>query len=138
MELMNNFLNEYATLLLYTALTGIFGVIAAFVKKKYKEKCDTKTKKDVVKTCVTAVQQLYKDLGGEEKKQKAIESISEMLTEKGISISPLEMDMLIEAAVGEFKGVFDEEPEEDYEVLFIPDEYDDGEDYNFGWDDTVE
>lgn len=95
----------------YAVLTAIAGVVAAFAKKKYNEWANTKTKKEVVKTVVMAVQQLYKDMNGDEKKQKAIEGIVAMLAEKGIEISELEIDMLIEAAVGEFKGVFDDNAE---------------------------
>ena len=145
MELLNKFLNEYATLLLYTALTAIFGLIAAFVKKKYNEWANTKIKKEVVKTCVTAVQQLYQDLDGPEKKEKAIESISEMLAEKGIAITPLEINMLIEACIGEFKGVFDEVyvyDDSDVDIEFTPDKYIDYSfvplDYTVGEDEGFE
>ena len=130
MELLNKFLNEYATLLIYTALTAIFGVVAAFIKKKYNEWADTKTKKEVVKICVTAVQQMYQELDGSEKKEKAIEAISDMLAEKGIAITTLEINLLIEACIGEFKGVFDDTEDDEYDVSFTTDNgfiYDDGE-----------
>ena len=39
-----------------------------------------------------------------------MESVSEMLTEKGITITDLELKMLIEAAVGEFNEVFNSTP----------------------------
>ena len=42
----------------------------------------------------------------EEKYEKALEAASEMLSEKGISVTELELKMLIEAAVGEFNDVF--------------------------------
>ena len=106
MELLNKFISEYATLLIYSAVTAIVGVIAAFVKKKYNEWANTRIKREVVKTCVMAVQQMYKELNGEEKKEKAVEAISDMLAEKGITITHLEINMLIEACVGEFKNVF--------------------------------
>ena len=106
-----NFISQYGMAIAYAALTAIAGVAAAFVKKKYNEWASTKTKKEVVKTVVMAVQQLYKDMNSDEKKQKAIEGIVAMLAEKGIEISELEIDMLIEAAVGEFKGVFDDTEE---------------------------
>lgn len=60
-----------------------------------------KTKEAVVRTCVNAAEQLYKDLHGAEKLAKVKENIIEMLNEKGITISEIEMDMLIEAAVAE-------------------------------------
>lgn len=118
MELLNNFISEYATLLIYTALTAIFGALAAFIKKKYQEKADTKTKKEIVKQCVLAVEQLYKTLDGSEKKEKAVEAISDMLAEKGIAITPLEINILIEACVGELNGVFEEiKADEDYDIV---------------------
>ena len=49
---------------------------------------------------------MYKDLGGEEKLNLAITSMTEMLAEKGITISEIEIRMLLEAAVGEAKNVF--------------------------------
>lgn len=103
MEILSEFIAEYGTTLLYTALTAIFGYIGIAVKTIYKKYINDKTKQDVVKTCVKAVEQLYKDLSGEEKYQMAIESVNEMLTEKGLTITTLELEMLIESAVNEFK-----------------------------------
>ena len=68
-----------------------------------------KTKQSVVKTCVQAIEQLYKDLHGEEKLNKVIESATDMLAEKGISITDLELRMLIESAVGEFNDNFNKD-----------------------------
>jgi len=134
----SNFISQYGMAIAYAVLTAIAGVVAAFAKKKYNEWANTKTKKEVVKTVVMAVQQLYKDMNGDEKKQKAIEGIVAMLAEKGIEISELEIDMLIEAAVGEFKGVFDdnvtlEETQPVFVTGFAPIEYaleDEDEDEN--------
>lgn len=67
---------------------------------------NTKTKKDVAQTVVNAVEQIYKDLHGEDKLNKALEAASEMLGAQGIHITDLELRTLIEAAVGEFNGVF--------------------------------
>lgn len=120
MTIINNFITEYGTLLLYTAITAIVGMVAGFIKKKYTEKVNTETKKQVVKTVVNAIQQLYTDLDGEAKKEKAIESISAMLAEKGITITPLEIDMLIEAAIAEAKKVW--EKTEPYGVEDVADD----------------
>ena len=108
MEFVKDFFNQYAPTILYGVLTAIAGFIAAFVKSIYKRIANDKIKKDVAKTVVQAVEQLYKDLHGEEKYNKAVEAMSEMLAEKGITISELEIKMLIEAAVGEFNAVFKE------------------------------
>lgn len=100
------FINQYGMTILYALLTGIAGYIGIFIKSLYTKHINDKTKKDVVKTCVQAVEQLYKDLHGEEKYSEVVKSASEMLELKGITISELEIKMLIEAAVGEFNDVF--------------------------------
>ena len=86
-----------------TAIAGYLGTVAKNLVKKY---LDNKTKQDVAKTVVQGIEQVFKDLHGEEKLNKALEAASEMLTEKGITISELELRMLIEAAVGEFNENF--------------------------------
>ena len=63
-------------------------------------------KHDVVRTCVKAAEQLYHDLGGPVKLEKAKEGVRQMLEEKGIPISELEMNLLIESVVSEFNYGF--------------------------------
>lgn len=110
MDIFTQFINEYGTTILYTILTALAGYIGIWVKSLYTKYINDKTKQGVVKTCVSAVEQLYKDLHGEEKYNKVVESVSEMLMEKGITITDLELKMLIEAAVGEFNEVFNSTP----------------------------
>jgi hypothetical protein len=106
MEFFKQFISEYGTTILYSVLTAIAGALAIGAKKVYTEYVNTKTKEKIVRVCVSAVEQLYKDLHGEEKYNKVVESVVEMLGEKGITISELELKMLIEAAVGEFNETF--------------------------------
>ena len=107
MELFREFMNEYATTILYAIVTAIAGYIGIVLKNIYQKYVNDKTKKAVAKTVVNAVEQLYKDLHGQEKYDKAVEAMSQMLSDKGITISDIEIKMLIEAAVAEFNGVFD-------------------------------
>ena len=107
------FINTYGVDLLNLAVTAIFGYLGLVAKSMLKKIADNKTKKDVVKTVVQGVEQLYKDLHGEEKLNKAIESASEMLAEKGITISELEIRMLIEAAVAEFNDAFNKDKQKE-------------------------
>ncbi|MCM1364725.1 MAG: phage holin family protein, partial [Ruminococcus sp.] len=86
MEILKEFISEYATTILYAIVTAIAGYIGIVVKNIYQKHCDSKTKKDVAKTVVGAIEQIYKDLHGQEKYDKAVEAMSEMLAEKGISI----------------------------------------------------
>lgn len=107
MELIKTFISEYGTQILYMILTAIFGYLGIQAKALADKYINTKVKKDVARTVVQAVEQLYKDLHGEEKLNKALESASVMLAEKGITVSELELKMLIEAAVAEFNKAFE-------------------------------
>ena len=106
MELFREFMNEYATTILYAIVTAIAGYIGIVLKNIYQKYVNDKTKKAVAKTVVNAVEQLYKDLHGQEKYDKAVEAMSQMLSDKGITISDIEIKMLIEAAVAEFNNSF--------------------------------
>ncbi len=102
MKLISEFISEYGMTIIYAVITAIAGFIAAQVKKLYQEKIDTEVKKKVVETCVKAVEQLYKDTSGAEKLERAKANIVLILQEKGINITELELDMLIESVVAEF------------------------------------
>ena len=108
MEFIKLFISEYGTTILYAVLTALAGYIGIFAKKLYTKYVNDKTKQAVAKTVVQAVEQIYKDLHGEEKLNKALEAASEMLAEKGIIITDLEMRMLIEAALAEFNKAFEQ------------------------------
>ena len=108
MNIFQEFINNYGTQILYTIFMAIAGYLGVVVKNLYQKYVNDSTKKAVVKTCVQAVEQLYKGLHGEDKYNKVVESVAEMLNEKGITITDIEMKMLIEAAVGEFNRVFED------------------------------
>lgn len=116
MEFIKLFISEYGTTILYAVCTAIAGYLGIVVKRLYTKYVNDKTKQAVAKTVVQAVEQIYKDLHGEEKLNKALESASEMLAEKGIAITDLELRMLIEAAVAEFNNAFNREGEAEVEV----------------------
>lgn len=109
MNFFETFITSYGEAILYAVLTAIAGFLGSQLKKIYEKYINDKTKKAVVETCVKAVEQLYKDLHGAEKLEKAKENIIAMLEEKGLSISDLEMDLLIEACVAEFNINFQKE-----------------------------
>lgn len=106
MELLKEFISVYGATILYSILTAIAGYIGIVIKNLYQKYINDKTKQDVAKTVVQAVEQMYKDLHGDEKLQKALEAASDMLMTKGITISDIELRMLIEAAVAEFNDAF--------------------------------
>lgn len=102
MIVINQFISEYGTTILMTVLTAIAGWLGKQIKFLYEKYINDKTKKNVVETCVKAVEQLYRDKKGAEKLNKAKDNIIAMLTEKGLVVTELELDMLIESVVSEF------------------------------------
>ena len=115
----NDFLNQLIQILLpilATFLTGLFTYIGNRLKKVYEEKVNNETAKAVVTDAVKFVEQVYSDLSGREKLEKATEQVSEVLQSKGIKITPAEINMLIESAVyGLNEGWFDKK--ENQELL---------------------
>lgn len=102
MKFVFEFIQQYGIGIMCTILTGIAGFLGAQIKRIYERVTADDTKKKVVETVVKAVEQMYHDMDGETKKQKAIEGIRDMLEVKGITIADIEIEMLIEAAVSEF------------------------------------
>ena len=98
-EILHEYLLPSAWTALVTLVSAVFAFIGAQLKKKYQEKIDTDEKRHAVETCVNAAEMVYKDLKGAEKLAKVKENIVEWLNLKGISISEIELDMMIEAAV---------------------------------------
>lgn len=96
------FLQPYLLEIIAGILTAVATYIGARIKKIYEEKVNTETKEKVVTIAVNAVEQIYKELKGEEKLDKCLEAATEMLTEKGIVASELELRMLIESVVNGF------------------------------------
>ena len=88
---------------LLLALAGILGMVAKNLAAKY---LDTDTKRTLAKVVVQFVEQVYTNLHGEEKLNAALVVFADMLREKNIHTTELEMKVLIEAAVAEFNEVF--------------------------------
>lgn len=110
-----NFLNEYGILsMIITAVVGAVGTaLGLFFKRLYTNTIGDKIKLDAVKeiarVVVKFVEQVYKDKHGEEKMEEAIKAFSEMLNNKGITISELEMRVYLESALAEFNEAFNKE-----------------------------
>ena len=119
MEIFKEFIAEYGTTILYAILTALAGYVGIAIKNLYKKIVNDKTKKSIVKTCVRAVEQLYTELHGEEKYEKCVEACTEMLADRGLSITEIELKMLIEAAVKEFN--IQMESVKDFDDIFTVD-----------------
>lgn len=92
--------------LIAAALTAIAGAIGFVIKNLYKKHVDSEEKERIVKAVVRGVEQMYKDLHGDDKLNAALDGAAEWLAEKGIKTSEFELRWLIESAVGEFNEAF--------------------------------
>ena len=101
---MNEFISAYGLPIIGSIITAVLGWVGLQIKALYERYVDTKEKQAVCRTVVAAVDQIYKDLGGEEKLDKAIEAASDMLNARGIACTELELRMLLESAVYALKG----------------------------------
>ena len=84
----NEILNQILQIvlpILATFLTGLFTYIGTRLKKVYEEKVNTETAKTVAEDAVRFVEQVYKDLHGKEKLEKATAQVAEVLQSKGIT-----------------------------------------------------
>ena len=100
------FINQYGMDILYAIVTAVASYIGIVVKNLFTKYINDKTKREVAKSAVQFVEQVYKDLHGEEKLNEALDCATEMLSEKGIGVTSLELRVLIEAAVAEFNNAF--------------------------------
>lgn len=106
LELIQSNILEIITII----ITGLATYIAVRFKNKYEEYINNETKRKIIKTVVNAIEQLYNDLDGSEKLKKAKENIIVLLNEKGLTITELEMDMMIEEVVNSFnQGLYKQE-----------------------------
>ena len=106
------FISNYGMEILGTAIIALAGYVGAEIKKLFTKLINDKIKRALAKTVVQFVEQVYKDLHGDAKLDAAMAAFSEMLAEKGITVSELEMRVLLEAAVAEFNNAFNS-----YDVL---------------------
>lgn len=106
MEIILQIIDTYAADIIGTILMALAGVLAMAAKNLATKYINTKVKRDIARTVVQAVEQIYKDLHGNEKLGKALEAAADMLAANGITVTDLELRMLLEAAVGEFNDVF--------------------------------
>lgn len=101
-------INMYGAEIIGTLLLALAGIVAMVAKNMAAKCLDTDTKRTLAKVVVQFVEQAYKDLHGEDKLNAALVALSDLLAEKKIHATEMEMQVLIEAAVAEFNEVFKE------------------------------
>lgn len=102
MNLMQGYFNQIMLIL----LVALFGFLGTQAKNLYKKYVNTEIKVAVCRTAVRFVEQVYKDIHGEEKLRAAMAKASELLEPYGIIISEDELIAMLEAAVNEFNDQF--------------------------------
>lgn len=98
MDLIKEFISTYGTELLYTVITTVLTYVGLTVKKIYEKHTNEYIKKNIVEDTVKYVEQLYKDKTSKEKHDIAKENILSLLAEKKITVTDLELEVLIESA----------------------------------------
>ena len=93
-ELLNNILPIIAT-----ALGGIIAYLGNKIKKYYDEKYRTETVDAIIKSTVDYVEQVFIDLKGKDKLDKARDVALSRLSKIGIDIDEVELTIIIEAFV---------------------------------------
>lgn len=101
------FLNQYGYDLIYAIVVAVGGFIGLCLKNVWTGIANDKIKGNVARIAVQGVEQIYKDLHGEQKLDAAMSAASEMLAERNINVTQLELRMLIEAALAELNKAFD-------------------------------
>lgn len=129
MQTFTDFINEYGMEILTTVITAIAGWLAVVIKNLVTKFLNDKTKKEIAKIVVEGIEQCYKTLKGPEKLEKALETATQMLNEKNIKVTEVELRMLLESALGEFNKVFEKETgtkstSEDWPSAELPEETD--------------
>lgn len=105
-DIIKEFVQNYAGELIFAALTAIVGFIGTALKKEYEDSNEDKKKREIIANVVRSVEQVYKNIHGTDKLKKAMETASKMLAQKGISITELELMVLIESTLCEFNDAF--------------------------------
>lgn len=100
------FIWSYGIEIIGLILAAIFGCIGYAAKKVYQNHINDDTKRSIAKAVVQFVEQVYKNIHGADKLHAALERAEQLLAEKGIKFSAVEMETLIEAAVAEFNEAF--------------------------------
>ena len=101
---MNEMISNILMDVLMVVVTGVVGYLGTLIKKYLDEHLDTKKKKQVAQDTARYVEQVCKDLDSAEKAEAFDQAAAEMLSDKGIMVTDLELKVLREAAVNELNA----------------------------------
>ncbi len=112
---MGELVTNLAYVLLILLATAAAALLIAWLKKRLgvegvnKVKAELEAKQELATLAVRFVEQVYKDLHGPDKYQKAAEWLAARARERGLEITSGEITGLIEAALRSFKDEFGED-----------------------------
>lgn len=86
-----------------TVLAGVLSWAGIQIKSKITEKMDTDMKKSLAETTVKYVNQVFSDLEGADKLEKAVEVAVTLFAEKGLKVSEIELTTMLEEVVNNIK-----------------------------------
>ncbi len=106
MDILLAFINTYGVTILYGILVGVGSYVGLKLKALVEQYLTDKQKRKVVESVVKAVEQMYHEMDGTGKLEKAREGVVDLLAAKGIQITDFELRMLIESVVSSFNYSF--------------------------------
>lgn len=101
MNILIDFTKEYGLDIIHTIVMGVFSYIALDIKKIHQRNNEDKTKKEVVKMVCNYVNEIYSSSNINDKLNEALISTKQILKEKGIIISDLELKVLLHNSIYE-------------------------------------
>jgi transposase-like protein len=101
--IISEFISTYGTELLYTIITAILTYIGVRIKNIYENHIKDNLKKNIIEDTVKYVEQLHSYKTCNEKHEIAKTNILILLSEKNISITDLELEILLESACNNLK-----------------------------------
>ena len=96
MSIFTRFMDEYATLLIYSVLTAAAGAAGLWLKRLCMDYIRKKAKRKIVRSGIDAVGQVYASLSGEKKRAELLPAVTDMLEKKGIFLAEVEIRLLID------------------------------------------
>ncbi len=104
--MLEEILYYYGNQILSAIMCALFGLIGYAINRAFTNWANSDEKRAVARDAAKFVEQVWKNIHGEDKLYKALEAAETMLAKKNIKFDADEMKILIEAAVCEFNKAF--------------------------------
>jgi len=101
------FVYTYGSQILLLILCILFGSLGFLARRVADRFLTDESKRKIVRTVVMYVEQVFKDLHGQEKMDAFLAKASELLTSKGIPFTLEELKIMAEAVLAEFNKAFE-------------------------------